>query len=310
MFTYILFNISSAQSRSFYHSLLLSLPIISCPPSPNIPLFFLVMILLCLPCHTLVATLLWNFCRTYLCLHLSRYVRLYWYMIYCCSFYLSFSLLIVSPFLFTGCNWIDLLPLSLSFHASPTLSKHLSHNSTISLYTALSSSTSCSISLLLFPIAIFCNSFSFFPSFSFTLFDAISHYTFLYLCDTIPLLLPFLFSNQFVFVACSLSLSLSPSLPLAHSRSHCLPPFSPTLSVSLFPSLYLSLIFFFSLFLSDLYLSFTLSLLPHLLSLSFFYLTLSLTVSLPLTHSLSYLYLSFDVIIMNNFTVLMISFLF
>ena len=169
-----------------------------------------------------------------------------------------------------------------------SLPKRLSHNSTISLYTALSSSTSCSISLLLFPIAIFCNSFSFFPSFSFTLFDAISHYTFLYLCNTIPLLLPFLFSNQFVFVACSLSLSLSLSLTLA--LTVYLP--SRPLSLSLYFLLSTCLLLFSSLYFSLTYISPSLYLfyLTCYLSLysSFFSVSLhSLSLSLLLSPSLS-----------------------
>ena len=158
----VLFIALSYSPSLFFHALHL-------PIFPNFPLSQYCSAYLC---HTLFVTLLWNFCLTvYLCLHLSRYVRLYWYLIYCCFFNLYLSLLIVSPFLFTGCDWIDLLPLSLSFHASPTLSPKipLSRLYYFSLYSSIFLHLLLYLSFTL-PIATFCNSFTLFPFISLSLF--------------------------------------------------------------------------------------------------------------------------------------------
>ena len=135
IYMYLLFDISSAHSRSLYFSLLLSLSL-----SLSIGMSFISQRSLVFPlfgycycsaylCHTIFDTLLWNFFQTiYPCLHLSRYVRLYFFDLR--RHYYSINLhvwlfLFLSIFYFRCCHLIASLPLSVSFDASPTVSAHV-----------------------------------------------------------------------------------------------------------------------------------------------------------------------------------------
>ena len=149
------------------------------------------------------------------------HASLLWYFSHTFSFFFI-NCFIASIFLF--------IPLP---HSLPM---YLSQTSTISI------SISCSISLLPSLSLLFCSPYLT-PSFTFSLFDATSDYSSLYVCDIIPLLLSFLLWYCFVFVLMTIIFLLL--LLLAIMKINILEKSFPSISHEfLYFSLFLYFIYF------------------------------------------------------------------
>ena len=225
----------------------------------------------------------------------SVHVSLIWYSSHSFSFFFIASFIASLPLL---------IPLP---HSLPM---YLSQTTTISLYPSLSLAQSPFYSPYRYYFVIGSPYLPLSISLAFSLFGATSYHTSLYLCDIVPLLPPLLLSNLSVFFTLSpcliswqtlnlflfLPVSFPPyrsfslthtynSLSLFLSHSYFLPlDLSLTLSLTLSISISLSISLSFSL--SYLCLSFALSSLSSLLSLTVSH-SLSISFSLSLSFSLS-----------------------
>ena len=200
---YLSFNFSSAQSRSLYFSLLLSLYL-----SLSLGMSFISQRSLVFPlfgycycsvylCDTIFDTLFWIFFKLFILVSI--------FLDMCVSIFLIFSDTIILSIFAFGCFYFSrffylrlplncfiaslslLMPLSLSFDASPTVSAHVPLSYLYYLF------QSFALSLFYFPYSNFFVIVSPYLPLSLTssLFGTTSNYTSLYLCDIIPLLFPF-----------------------------------------------------------------------------------------------------------------------